>query len=83
MNNWVVISYVNFIMNPNSRILPHLNLCYLQKKAYDAHRKKIDAIKQSLRVSLVKKLGNLEESRSVNDKMCRKDSFNKMTTIKE
>ncbi len=42
-------------MNKNSRILPQLNVCFLQKKAYDAHRKKIDYIMQSLRTSQLKK----------------------------
>lgn len=46
-------------MNSNSRILPHLNVCYMQKKAYDVHRKKIDYIKQSIRTSLAKKLSGL------------------------
>jgi hypothetical protein len=41
-------------MNAKSRILPHLNVCYLQKKAYDLHRKKIDYIKHSLRSSIIK-----------------------------
>lgn len=42
-------------MNKNSRMLPHLNVCFLQKKAYDVHRKKIDYIKHSLRNSLLQK----------------------------
>lgn len=42
-------------MNKNTRLLPQLNVCFLQKKAFQAHRKKIDYIKQSLRSSLVKK----------------------------
>ena len=36
-------------MNKNSRILPHLTVTYIQQKAYNAHRKKIDYIKQSIR----------------------------------
>ena len=35
-------------MKTNSRFLPRLNLCYLQKKAYEQHRNKISRIKSSL-----------------------------------
>jgi hypothetical protein len=31
-------------MNGNSRYLPRLNLCYLQKKAYEIHLKKMSTI---------------------------------------
>jgi len=31
-------------MNGNSRYLPRLNLCYLQKKAYEIHLKKMGTI---------------------------------------
>ena len=69
-------------MKPRSRLLPHLNLCYLQKRAYDAHRKKIDAIKQSIKVSLARKMSSLSESESMGPKLNPKGSANKMSTIK-
>lgn len=31
-------------MNGNSRFLPRLNLCYLQKKAYEVHLRKMNSI---------------------------------------
>lgn len=31
-------------MNGNSRFLPRLNLCYLQKKAYEVHLRKMNKI---------------------------------------
>lgn len=31
-------------MNGKSRFLPRLNLCYLQKKAYEIHLKKMSSI---------------------------------------
>jgi hypothetical protein len=33
-------------MNGKSRYLPRLNLCYLQKKAYEIHMKKMNTIQQ-------------------------------------
>lgn len=39
------------VMDPKTRLLPHLNLCFLQRKAYEIHRKKIDYIKSSLQNS--------------------------------
>jgi len=38
-------------MDQKTRLLPHLNLCYIQRKAYEVHRKKIDNIKYSLKNS--------------------------------
>jgi hypothetical protein len=34
-------------MDPKSRVLPHLHLYFLQKKAYEQHRKKISEIRSS------------------------------------
>ena len=31
-------------MNGNSRFLPRLNLCYLQKRAYEVHLRKMNKI---------------------------------------
>jgi len=36
------------IMKTNSRFLPRLNLCYLQKKAYEKHREHVTKIRSSL-----------------------------------
>lgn len=42
-------------MDQNSRVLPHLNVYFLQRKAYDVHRKKIDQIRSSMtRSKLIK-----------------------------
>jgi hypothetical protein len=38
-------------MDPKSRVLPHLHIYFLQKKAYDQHRKKISEIRSSLTVN--------------------------------
>lgn len=68
-------------MNKNTRLLPHLNTCFLQKKAYDVHRKKIDYIRQSLKVSFNKneQHNNLHSQ----DKLIHHHSSNRMSTIKE
>ena len=50
LNDIIIVVFV--CMNKNSRILPHLTTHYLQKKAYDIHRKKIDYIKHSLKTSV-------------------------------
>lgn len=42
-------------MDHKTRLLPHLNACYMQKKAFEVHRKKIDYIKHSIKNSIVKK----------------------------
>jgi hypothetical protein len=34
-------------MNAKSRILPHLNSYFLQRKAYEFHRKRIEEIRKS------------------------------------
>ncbi len=38
-------------MDPKSRVLPHLHLYFLQKKAYEQHRKKISEIRSSFTVT--------------------------------
>lgn len=38
-------------MNANVRMLPRLNLCYLQKKAFENHRRNMNRIKSSLETS--------------------------------
>lgn len=68
-------------MNKNSRILPHLNVCFLQKKAYDVHRKKIEYIKSSLRNSLLQKSHVVKDNS--HDNLAKYDSSNRMSTIKE
>lgn len=49
-------------MDQKSRLLPHLNLCYMQKKAYEIHRRKIDHIKHSLRNSRMALQNNNQHS---------------------
>jgi hypothetical protein len=43
-------------MDQKSRILPHLNAYFLQRKAYESHRKKIDQIRSSMTRSKAIKL---------------------------
>ena len=70
-------------MNKNSRILPHLTIHYLQQKAYNAHRKKIDYIKQSLRTPTSKIEPNYSD-RFLNARpKFNHSSQDKMSTIKE
>jgi len=35
-------------MDPKCRALPHLNAYFLQRKAYESHRKKIELIRSSM-----------------------------------
>lgn len=51
-------------MDSKSRVLPHLHLYFLQKKAYEQHRKKISEIRSSYTVNRSKdgqQQGHLEE----------------------
>ena len=68
-------------MNKNARILPPLTMHYLQKKAYDVHRKKIDYIKQSFKPHISKTEPNIFES--IDRKKPNPFSDDKMSTIKE
>ena len=70
-------------MNKNSRILPHLTIHYLQQKAYNAHRKKIDYIKQSLRTPNSKIEPNYSDRFHNAKSKLNHLSQDKMSTIKE
>lgn len=48
-------------MNQNTRILPHLNSYFLQRKAYEQHRKKINEIKASASRQSTKSIKNNHE----------------------
>ena len=69
-------------MNKNSRMLPQLNVTYLQKKAYDLHRKKIDYIKHSLTLTQQKVSENIKQSSQSKNKL-QFASKDKMSTIHE
>ena len=71
-------------MNKNSRILPHLTIHYLQQKAYNVHRKKIDYIKQSLRTPNSKIEPSFPDNFDNSSKpKLHNFSQDKMSTIKE
>ena len=64
-------------MNGKSRYLPRLNLCYLQKKAYEIHMKKMSTIQNRSKQAFTQ-FTEIPES---NDKRYRSIAVDRMSTV--
>jgi len=64
-------------MNGKSRYLPRLNLCYLQKKAYEIHMKKMSTIQNRSKQAFTQ-FTEIPES---NDKRYGSIAANRMSTV--